>query len=124
MRWLDRRTYGKGEPLISQGEESDDIFFVELGAVTVQLVLPGGRTVRLRTMGAGTIIGEIAVYLRLPRSATVVAAEETRWSASPARRWPDARGGPGAAALLHAFLARQLAEKLVAATRQLAAAQR
>ena len=125
MRWVDRRTYGEGEPLISQGEVSDDIFFVERGAVTVQLVLPGGRTVRLRTMGAGTIIGEIAVYLRLPRSATVVAAEETlavRITGEALVRMREE--APGAAALLHAFLARQLAEKLIDATKQLAAAQR
>lgn len=124
MHWLDRRSYGAGEPLISQGDKSDDIFYVESGAVTVQLILPGGRTVRLRTMGAGTVVGEIAVYLRLPRSATVVAVEDTvavRLSAEALAAMR--RENPGAAALLHAFMARQLAEKLVAATRQLGAAQ-
>lgn len=125
MRWVDRRTYGEGEPLISQGEVSDDIFFVERGAVTVQLAVPGGRTVRIRTSGAGAILGEIAVYLRLPRSATVIAAEETLAARitgeALARMHQEA---PAAAALLHAFLARHLAEKLIDATRQLAAAQR
>ncbi|HYN39703.1 MAG TPA: cyclic nucleotide-binding domain-containing protein, partial [Rhodospirillales bacterium] len=123
--WVDRRTYVEGEPLISQGDESDDIFYIEQGAVTVRLLLPGGRTLRLRTMGAGTVVGEIAVYLRLPRSADVVAAEETvavRISAEALAAMH--REAPGAAALLHAFLARQLAEKLLAATRQLGAAQR
>jgi CRP-like cAMP-binding protein len=63
--------------------------------------------------------------MRLPRSATVVAAEETlavRISAEAlARMRAEA---PAAAAVFHSFLARQLAEKLVAATQQLAAAQR
>jgi SulP family sulfate permease len=125
MRWVDRRSYGEGEPLISQGEASDDIFYVERGAVTVQLVLPGGRTVRIRTMGAGAVIGEIAFYMRLPRSATVVAAEETLAARISAEALARMRAeAPGAAALLHSFLARQLAEKLVAATQQLASTQR
>jgi sulfate permease, SulP family len=124
MRRAERRTYVIEEPLISQGDQSDDIFYIERGAVTVRVVLAGGRTVRMRTMGAGTVVGEIAMYLRLPRSADVVAAEETvavRISAEALAAMR--REMPGAAALLHAFLARELSEKLHAATKRLAAMQ-
>ncbi len=124
MGWLDRCTYAAGEKLIRQGETSDDIFYVERGAVTIQLVIPDGRVVRLRTMGAGTVVGEIAVYLRLPRSASVVAIEDTvavRLSGKTLAALR--RENPSGAALLHAYLARQLAEKLTATTRQLGAAQ-
>ena len=124
MRRVERITYAEGEPLIRQGEESHDLYYIERGSVTIRLRLPDGRGVRLRTMGAGTVIGEIAVYLRLPRSATVVANRETvalRLSGDALRAMREQ--DPAAAALLHAFMAKQLAEKLVAATQQLAAGQ-
>jgi SulP family sulfate permease len=124
MRYAERRTYAPDEPLIRQGEQSRDLFFVEHGMVTVRLDLPDGRRMRLRSMGAGTVVGEIAAYLDLPRSASVVADCETRavrigHEALAAMHARD----PHAASLLHAFMARQLAEKLVAATQQLGAAQ-
>ena len=75
-------------------------------------------------MGAGTVVGEIAVYLQLPRSASVVAIEDTvavRLSGKTLAALR--RENPSGAALLHAYLARQLAEKLTATTRQLGAAQ-
>jgi len=124
MRYAERRLYGSDEPLMRQGEEAGDLFFIERGMVEVRLGLPDGREIRLRSMGAGTVVGEIAAYLELPRSASVVAECETRavcigYAAMAAMRVSD----PQAAALLHAFMARQLAEKLVAATQQLAAVQ-
>jgi SulP family sulfate permease len=73
-------------------------------------------------MGAGTVVGEIAVYLQRPRCASVVADGETvavclTGEALASMHERD----PGAAALLHAFMARQLAEKLVASTQEVAA---
>jgi sulfate permease, SulP family len=122
MRYVDRHTYAKGEPLICQGEASRDLFYIERGSVTIRLILHDGRQVRLRTMGAGTVVGEIAVYLQRPRCASVVADGET----VAVRLTGEALASmherdPGAAALLHAFMARQLAEKLVASTQEVAA---
>jgi sulfate permease, SulP family len=122
MHYADRLTYAKGEPLIRQGEASCDLFYIERGSVTVRLILRDGRHVRIRTMGGGTVVGEIAVYLKLPRSASVVADDETlvvrlTGDAVALMRERD----PGAAALLHAFMARQMADKLVAATQEVAA---
>jgi sulfate permease, SulP family len=120
--YAERRTYAEGEPLIRQGEVSRDLFFIERGSVTVHLSLPEGRSVRLRTMGAGTVVGEVAVYLRLPRSASVVADGETTVVRISGEALAEMhRQDPAAAALLHAFMARELAEKLLAATQQLAA---
>lgn len=122
LRYVRRESYAGGQALIRQGEASRDIFFVERGSVTVRLVLPDGRGVRLRTMGAGTVVGEVAVYLHLPRSASVVADGETVVLRVSAEAIEDMRRqAPAAAALLHAFMARELADKLIAATQQLAA---
>src|SRR5690606_19541996 len=76
LPYLEPRTIASGEHLIRQGEPSTDLFFVEQGRVTIQLEIPGRAPVRLRSMGAGTVVGEVALYLREPRSASVVAEEE------------------------------------------------
>ena len=73
-------------------------------------------------MGAGTVVGEIALYLKLPRSASVIASGETvaiRLSGDSLLAMEEEE--PRAAALLHAFMARELADKLVGATQQVAA---
>ncbi len=122
MCYAERRWYSKGQSLIQQGEMSRDMFYIERGSVTAILILPDGQHIRLRTMGAGTVVGEIAAYLQRPRSASVVADDETlavllTGAALAEMREQDC----GAAALLHAFMARQLAAKLVTATQEIVA---
>lgn len=58
--------------LITQGEETPGLYLIERGRVTVYRELSDGRSLRLRTMGAGTSIGEIGLYSGGPASATVL----------------------------------------------------
>jgi len=71
---MDRLEVESGFVLFTQGAPSADLYFVESGAVTAFLEIPGSETRRrLRTMSAGTVIGEMGLYLGSLRSATVVA---------------------------------------------------
>jgi SulP family sulfate permease len=45
--------------------------------VTAQLELAGGHTIRLIAMGSATIFGEMGLYTTAPRSASVLADEDT-----------------------------------------------
>ncbi len=76
--WLDVCDVGAGEALFRRGDAGDALYIVEEGRVTVSLPLADGRSVRLRSFGPGTIIGEMAVYTHAPRSADVVADEPAR----------------------------------------------
>ncbi|MSO54453.1 MAG: cyclic nucleotide-binding domain-containing protein [Rhodospirillales bacterium] len=67
----------QGDIMVRQGAASDHLLIVESGRVTIALELPSGGTVRLRTMGPGTVVGEIAFYLGTPRSASVIAEADT-----------------------------------------------
>ena len=67
---------GPGDVVIRQGAPSDDLYLVREGEVTVRLDSPEGK--RLRTYGPGTVIGEVALYLRSPRTAWVVADTTAR----------------------------------------------
>ena len=59
--------------LVREGDVTDDIYFVESGTLTATVVSEAGASIRVRTMGPGTVIGEVAMYTRKPRSASVVA---------------------------------------------------
>ena len=46
---------------------------IESGEVTAQLTRHDGREIRLRTICAGTIVGELGLILNEPRTASVIA---------------------------------------------------
>ncbi|CAM2834726.1 SulP family inorganic anion transporter [Rariglobus hedericola] len=109
---------GAGEVLVKQGERSDEIYLVEDGLLTIRLEMKNGQTIRLRTLRAGTVIGEMAFYLGTLRSAAVI-------TESPVHGYKLTRESldrlavqyPAAAARFHETLARQLAERLSEANR-------
>lgn len=70
------RNLKAGEVLFREGEEGDDAYIVETGAVEISLDLPAGKKV-LATLGKGEIIGEMSLIADAPRSATAVAAEDS-----------------------------------------------
>jgi CRP-like cAMP-binding protein len=69
------KTYKDGEIICSEGEEGKSMFVIQSGTVEVSKKLPDGEMV-LRTMTKGEIFGEIALFDRMPRSATVKAKGE------------------------------------------------
>ncbi|SAL02957.1 sulfate transporter [Caballeronia fortuita] len=121
---LDTLSLAPGEYVFRQADPGDAIYFVETGRVTVALSVGEGRALRLRSFGAGTIVGEMAVYTGARRSADVVADEPTvvlRLALSTLRRLED--DDPALAARMHKFVARVLAARLVIANEQIRAAQ-
>ncbi|PMS32247.1 SulP family sulfate permease [Trinickia symbiotica] len=67
----------QGQLLFSQGDAADAVYIIERGRVTVSLPLEDGKSMRLRSYGSGTIVGEMALYTQQPRSADVRADEPT-----------------------------------------------
>jgi SulP family sulfate permease len=106
--------------LIKAGEDADDVYFVADGRVRVQLTLPTGRTLRLRTMTGGAIVGEIALYRHQKRTADVIVetpSEIFRLSATDLARLE--REDSELAILAHRLLATNLAEKLSVTNRMI-----
>ena len=122
LAYLDGQTFQPGERLLTQGTPSDDIMFIESGRVTVMLELGNGKSVRLRTMGAGTVVGEIGAYLGVPRTASVVAdgiCHAYRLTGSMLAAMESER--PLLFATFHRFMARRLSQKLADNNRMLEA---
>lgn len=75
IRCLERVEAPKNTRLIQQGDPSDCMYFLESGKVRVELALPGGKLLRLKKMGPGTVFGEMGIYTSAPRSASVITSE-------------------------------------------------
>jgi len=106
--------------LIRQGDDADDVFFVASGRVRVQVTLPNGEVLRVRTMLAGAIVGEIALYLKQPRIADVIVdapSEIFRLSAADLAAMQSK--DPELASLAHQLLASNLSEKLSVANKMI-----
>ncbi|HMB33161.1 MAG TPA: SulP family inorganic anion transporter, partial [Methylomirabilota bacterium] len=58
--------------LMRRGDAGDALYFVERGEVSVMVHLEDGKRRRLRTLGPGSMVGEMALYSGQPRSADVV----------------------------------------------------
>ena len=67
----------RGEMLIQTGVESNELFLVESGSLTVWAEGEDGRRTRFRRVGAGSVIGEVAFILGGTRTANVVADSDS-----------------------------------------------
>jgi CRP-like cAMP-binding protein len=73
----------KGERILNYGSESREVFFVVRGAVKVVNASPAGREVAFATIGAGDCFGELSAIDGKPRSASVIAGEDTLLAIMP-----------------------------------------
>ncbi len=75
---LQAEVVAAGTVLLRQGELSDDLLLIESGRASVTVRLDSGRDMRVRSYGAGAMVGEIGFTLGLPRTATVKADQPCR----------------------------------------------
>jgi SulP family sulfate permease len=122
LNYLERQEVGKNHYLMLQGDASSELFFIESGRVRVVVELDSGRLMRVRTMEAGTVVGEIGLYLGQPRLASVVTEEACviyRLGAEALQRMQQEN--PALASSFHEFMVRVLAERITQQNRTLRA---
>ena len=71
------RVYSEGEIIFREGEEGDSMYVVQSGAVRITKKTVSGE-LTIATLKSGEIFGEMAVFGKMPRSATAMAAGEAR----------------------------------------------
>jgi len=71
------KVYRSGEIIVRQGDVGDCMYVIQEGEAEV-LVEKEGKEILLRIAGRGEIIGEMAVFEKMKRSATVRAAGNVR----------------------------------------------
>jgi SulP family sulfate permease len=112
-RYLERESLPEGTVLIRQDEPPDDVFVLESGRLSVETVTTAGTRMRLATIRPGVVVGEVAMYTGVPRTADVVAETPVvilRLTKASIDRLEAAE--PELATALHRWLAGTLAERL------------
>jgi SulP family sulfate permease len=110
---LERVSLEAGEVLVHQDDPPGDVYVLESGRLSVETLTPEGTRLRLRTLRPGVVVGEIALYAGVPRTADVVAEIPSvvlRLGRGAIERLEAEE--PELAAALHRWLATQLAERL------------
>jgi sulfate permease, SulP family len=114
IEYLERREIQTGEYLMRQGEEPDWLYFVESGQVTAQLEKENGEIVRLQSMRGGNVVGELGLFLEIPRTAAVIADEPSVvYGLSKARMEEMEQSSLAASHILHHLIVKMLAERVV-----------
>jgi len=72
------RVFEDGEVVVRQGDVGDCMYVIQEGKVGVYLESPDADAVLLAEPGVGEMIGEMAIFERQPRSATVKAHGQAR----------------------------------------------
>ncbi len=68
--------YGRGEPIVIEGQAGTDLFVVAVGRVAVVTDSPTGENLELASLGPGSLFGELSLVTGT-RGATVLAAIES-----------------------------------------------
>jgi len=113
MTCLEVRQLAEGEHLFRQGDQFDGLYFVGSGQVSVVLELGEGQTKRIRTYTVGNTIGEMGLYRKTQRMASVVADKPSTVYFLPTEAFEQIEAkDPLLASNIHRFIVNLLAERL------------
>jgi hypothetical protein len=73
--WFETALYRAGEVIVNEGQAGDTAYIIEQGSCDVFRLIDG-RQVLIRRLTAGTVFGEMAVFTRGNRTATVIAVDD------------------------------------------------
>lgn len=120
--YMERQELPENSYLIRQGSPPAAIYFIDSGQVTTQLELGGGGHLRLRIMGAGTVVGEMSCYLRKHTSASVITDSRCVVYCLSLENLARIQNGDSAlAAAFHEFIANLMCERVGKLTRSVEA---
>jgi len=120
-----RFEFGAGDVIAHQGAPADSMHFILEGRVGIIVNLEGGRSVRVRSLGRHTTIGEMGLITGRPRSATVqaeIASVAYELRADAFERLKAER--PALAQALFTFVIGVMAERLSFASKVIGVLQR
>ncbi len=81
--------FDAGQQIVGHSDATQDVYFVITGHVRATFYSRSGRQVAFQDLEAGAMFGELAAIDGQPRSATVVALEETRVATLPHQAYLD-----------------------------------
>lgn len=82
MNEVQKKQYNKGQVVFLAGSDETDLYFIESGKLMI-CVLKGSEVTPLSYLGPGEFLGELSFFDEQPRSATVIAIEDSVLSTIP-----------------------------------------
>lgn len=72
-----KKNYTKGSVIFSQGDTSDNVYIIQKGKVTADIVIDDKTVINLGVFGQNDFFGEMSMFGSRIRTATVKAIEDT-----------------------------------------------
>ena len=122
MGYLEKLVVSPGDYLMRKGDPPTEMYFILSGLVSIQIELPGGKLLRLRSIRGGATVGEMGLYLGASRTADAVVSQPGLvycLSASSLKEMSEK--DPEAASYLHEWVAKLLAERVTVSNRTIEA---
>jgi sulfate permease, SulP family len=113
LSYLTKQHLEEGAYLFRQGEVAYNMYFIETGQIAILLEHGDGTTIRLRSAGPGTVVGEMGIYTDAPRTASAVAEHPTAVYCLSAQKLTEIqKTEPEVVAALHKFIVLLLIQRL------------
>lgn len=77
MKYLEKQEIKEGAVLIQRNDRPDGMYFVESGELDTVLDTASGKSIRLKNQSSGSMVGEIGLFLKQSRTATVIAKKSS-----------------------------------------------
>ena len=119
VAYLEELDVPAGQFLFRQGQSAENLYFIESGELSALLESNSGESIRLRSMGTGTIVGEMGLYVDAPRSASVRAEQPSKLYRLSSEKLKEMQErDPEVASAFHCFVVRSLAGRLDQKTKE------
>ena len=111
--YLEEQDVSADMVIIEQGKKAGGIYFLESGHFTVRLGSGKGEQIRLKTLGPGTVVGEVSLYLGSEASASVVTDVDCRIYYLSKENFKKLQlEAPEKTTMLHSYVVKLLSDRL------------
>ncbi|MEP3232323.1 MAG: SulP family inorganic anion transporter [Hyphomicrobiales bacterium] len=111
--------------LFEQGDPGDALYFLLKGALNISIDLGDGDSLSVRTMRAGAVVGEMALFTGAARSATALAKEECTLCKLSVQTYQNLqKQHPAQAGIFHTYIIQLMSDRLSRANREVVALSR
>jgi len=110
--YFESKDINQNTTLIEQGNDPEGLYFIKSGRVTVEL-LSSNNKIRLKSMGTGTVVGEVSLYLKTQATASVISNTACKTYFLSHENFEKLnKETPERAAELHTYIVKLLSDRL------------
>jgi SulP family sulfate permease len=110
--YFESKDINQNTTLIEQGNDPEGLYFIKSGRVTVEL-LSSNNKIRLKSMGTGTVVGEVSLYLKTQATASVISNTACKTYFLSHENFEKLnKEDPERAAELHTYIVKLLSDRL------------